>query len=82
MNNTEYLCMIPALYKAYTQNQDDRDALVDVMRWIEHRARGVLKMLIVEMPLPEADPATITPDMLDWKRVCSYLTFRIHMVLN
>lgn len=68
--------MIPAFYKAYSRCEDDREMLVDVMKWVEKRARVVLKALIVETPLPMAEEDTITPDLMDWQQVCARVVSR------
>lgn len=73
MENTHHLAMVPALYKAYSRCAvEERNKVVDVMRWIEHRGREVLKGLIVESPLPMAQEDTVEADLSNWQQVRAY----------
>lgn len=49
--------------------------LIEISRWIEARARAVLKALIVEDGLSVSDASTIIPDD-DWKEVSRLLMSR------
>ncbi|KAF6749397.1 hypothetical protein DFP72DRAFT_819007 [Ephemerocybe angulata] len=71
-DNVNLLMSIPAFYKTARLKTSDLKSLVEVMRWVEQKARDVLKVLILDPNLPAGDPHLFLDDDNDWRKTGCY----------